>query len=574
MDKVFSILSKILLSSILFYFSCCNSKNTSESSIATDTASIALGQASFVQNCSACHNFRQDGIGPQLGGITARVSPEWIREFIRDPKKVIESGDARAVELLKKYNTMMPSFAHYPESELNGIIAFLHTQKEPQQQASAANLKELSNPIPDSIMFSDLVVGVDLVTQIPPSGDKLPITRIAKLDFQPKTEALFVVDLRGKMYKLENKKPVVYLDMSKEKSRFINQPGLATGFGSFAFHPEFDKNGLLYTTHTEKPGSAKADFSYADSIPVTLQWVISEWKTGHPGAVPFSGKSRELFRINMVTGIHGVQEITFNPLVKPGDPDYGMLYIGVGDGGCVEEGFQFLAHTTERPWGTIFRIDPSAKTSANGQYGIPKDNPFSKSDNSKTVGEIYAYGFRNPHRITWTRSGLMLACNIGQKNIESENLILPGHDYGWPIREGTFLLDPMGDISKVYPLPPDDKIYNVTYPVAQYDHDEGLAITGGFEYWGEAIPEMKGKFFFGDINNGRLFYVELADIKLGSQATIREWKITMNGKPTSMPELCGNPRPDMRYGRDAKGELYLFGKTDGKVYKLVPSKGI
>jgi len=119
-----------------------------------------------------------------------------------------------------------------------------------------------------------------------------------------------------------------------------------------------------------------------------------------------------------------------------------------------------------------------------------------------------------------------------------------------------------------------DKIYNVTYPVAQYDHDEGLAITGGFEYWGEAIPEMKGKFFFGDINNGRLFYVELADVKIGSQATIKEWKITMNGKPTSMPKLCGNARPDMRYGRDAKGELYLFGKTDGKVYRLVPSKGI
>ena len=103
---------------------------------------------------------------------------------------------------------------------------------------------------------------------------------------------------------------MLYLDMVKEKPKFIHRPGLATGFGSFAFHPEFQKNGLLYTTHVESPGSGKADFAYNDSIKVTLQWVLSEWKTETPNAFPFTGKSRELLRVNMVGSFHGVQEIT------------------------------------------------------------------------------------------------------------------------------------------------------------------------------------------------------------------------------------------------------------------------
>ena len=94
---------------------------------------------------------------------------------------------------------------------------------------------------------------------------------------------------------------------------------------------------------------------------MTLQWVLTEWKTENPGAATFSGTGRELFRVNMVTGIHGIQEITFNPLAKPGDKDYGMLYIGVGDGGCVEEGYPFLTHSIEKIWGTILRIDPSGQ---------------------------------------------------------------------------------------------------------------------------------------------------------------------------------------------------------------------
>ena len=167
--------------------------------------------------------------------------------------------------MFKKYKrAVMPSFATLKDDEVNAIIAFLHTHKSPGQQVAKGKGGELSNPIPDTIALSNLVVNLEPVTQIPPSSDsaKLPLTRITKLTFQPNTGDLFINDLRGKLYKLQQNKPVVYMDMAKLKPKFIHEPGLATGFGSFAFHPDFTKNGLLYTTHTEAPGSGKADFGY------------------------------------------------------------------------------------------------------------------------------------------------------------------------------------------------------------------------------------------------------------------------------------------------------------------------
>ncbi|MEO6733223.1 MAG: PQQ-dependent sugar dehydrogenase [Ferruginibacter sp.] len=558
---------------LLYFLNSCNSGTSAEKkTMAADPATIAAGSASFSKNCSGCHNFRSDGIGPQLAGITTKVSTDWLQRFIKNPQQVIASGDEYAGDLIKKYKVVMPTFASLKDDELNAIIVFLDTHKVSIQQKVKDNGKELTNPIHDAIKLSNLAVNLKLVTQFPATSDsgELPLTRITKLNFQPNTGGLFVLDIRGKLYQLQdNNKPIVYLDIAKQKPKFINEPGLATGFGSFAFHPDFAKNGLLYTTHTETPGSGKADFGYADSIKVTVQWVLTEWKTGNPADATFSGTSRELFRANMVTGIHGVQEITFNPLSKPGNEDYGLLYIGVGDGGSVENGYPFLAHSKEKIWGTILRIDPMGRNSTNGRYGNPKSNPFVQNQNSKTLGEIYAYGFRNPHRITWSRSGKMLVSNIGQAYIESLNLVEPGLDYGWPTREGTFLLDPNGDINKVYPLPANDSVYKITYPVAQFDHDEGIAISGGFEYWGTAIPQLKGKFLFGDIPSGRLFYMDMPDVKQGKQATIKEWKITMNGGSTTLLKLCGDERVDLHFGRDSRGELYILTKADGKVYKLV-----
>ena len=559
---VFLMGSSIILSS-------CTSATSDHAGIATDSVAIAKGETIFNQTCIACHTMDQDGIGPALGGVTTEVSAEWLKNFLKDPKKVIESGDARAKKLFNQYKTFMPSFAYYKEEEIDGIVAYLHTQKVAyKKMVAVGDAEALKDPIPEGITMSDLVVDMKLVAQMPATSEQKPLARITKFYSRPDTRDFFVLDLRGKLYKLRDGKAEVYFDISEHMPNFINAPGHATGFGSFAFHPDFSKNGLLYTTHTEAPGSAKADFYYEDSLGVKLQWVLSEWKTNDPQGFSFKGQSRELLRVNMVGQSHGVQEVTFNPLASKDDEDYGLLYVGIGDGGSAERGILHINKGPENIWSSIIRIDPAGRNSANGKYGIPESNPFTKSDNPRAVGEVYAYGFRNPHRITWTTSGQMLASNIGQHNIEELNLILPGHDYGWPTREGSFVINLRESTRNLYPLSADDAKFNMDYPVAEYDHDEGNAIIGGYEYTGPSIQTLQGKYLFGDMVNGRLFYVDVQDIREGKQIPIREFQISLDGKRTSFKSLCDDERLSMRVGRDHLGEIFISTMPDGKIYKL------
>jgi cytochrome c2/ribosomal protein L24E len=548
---------------------CGNNNNTAQGIISSDTASIARGETSFNKNCRGCHNFKQDGIGPQLSGITTVAKAGWLMRFIKNSQQLIAAGDTAAMASFTKYKkAVMPSFEKLPDDELQSILSFLQLHNK-IIKTPVKNGLEINNPFPQPVALSPLVVNLQLLTQFPVTADKSPFTRITGMQVQPGTGRLFVNDLQGKLYAMDGNKPLVYLDVQQQKPAFINKPGLGSGLGSVAFHPAFAANGLLYTTHSEGPVAGKADFGYADSIRVSLQWVITEWKTANPAATSFAGTSRELLRINMVNVIHGIQEISFNPHAKPGSNDYGLLYIGVGDGGSAEEGYASLAHSRDKPWGTILRINPTGSNSRNGKYGIPADNPFVKSGLPKGTGEVYAYGFRNPHRITWTSKGVLLASNIGQANIESINLVLPGHDYGWPIREGNFVFGGIsGNQGNVYALPADDSNYHITYPVAEYDHDEGKAIAGGYEYTGAAIPLLKGKFLFGDIPSGRLFYTHLAEMVQGKQATIHEWRIAVGGKVDSLQRFCGSGRVDLHFGKDATGEMYILTKADGKLYKL------
>jgi mono/diheme cytochrome c family protein len=533
----------------------------------SDSTQIKLGKDLFETNCASCHSFNQDGIGPQLGGVTQQVSADWITKFIKNPQAFIDQKDARAVAQFKKFKAMMPAFDYLEEAEIKSLLAFIGTKAARKPIIIDEKLTEILDPIPQKIPLSDLVLKMELFTKIPYSSETKLHTRIVKMDFHPNTKESYILDLNGKLYQLKGNQPVEYFNLSQNMPNFINVPGLATGFGSFAFHPDFIKNGLIYTTHSEKTGSAKADFDYADSIKVAMQWVVSEWKTDNPKGVPFVGTRRELFRVNMVNQIHGVQEIAFNPNAKPNTPDYGLLYIGVGDGGCAEARYPELAHDKAKIWGTVIRIDPKGRNSKNGKYGIPKSNPFVK--NKSHLGEIYAMGFRNPHRFSWTKGGKLLVSNIGQRQIESVNLTIAGSDFGWPLREGTFMMNPKGNVNKVYALPADDKKYNFNYPVIQLDHDEMNAIAGGFEYQGSDLPELKGKYVFNSILDGRLFYADEKNLVNGKQADVKEWKVSFNGNIVKFNDLTSSVRADMRLGKDAKGELYIFTKPDGNVYKLI-----
>ena len=235
MKKIFIVL---LGCSSFFFYDGCNSDNSD--SISKDPASIAAGQNSFLKYCSGCHNFRQDGIGPQLSGVTKQLPLQWIKSFVHDPQKVIQSGDNHATSLYKEYKTMMPSFAYVKDDELRNIIAFMNTHQEKLNPGTEPEANALTDPIPQRIPLSRLVAQLQLVTQVPASSDssKLPLARITKLDFQPGTGKIFVVDLRGKLYQFDHGRANIYMDISKLEPNFINEPGLATGFGSFACSKE------------------------------------------------------------------------------------------------------------------------------------------------------------------------------------------------------------------------------------------------------------------------------------------------------------------------------------------------
>lgn len=536
-----------------------------------DKQVLTKGQNLFQNNCSPCHNFLQKSIGPDLSAVTQEVSPEWIRKFIRNAPAMIRSGDARATQLFAEYKQAMPAFTSLSEADIQAIVSFIHSN---QRQASAASENPdlgtpLLDPIPDKIASSGFRLSLEEVATAPATAQKAPLARINQMRVLPgKTDRVFIEDLRGTLYEMIGDSLRIFMEMGKERPGFIHSPGHATGFGSYAFHPDFYANGLFYTTHTEKAHTAPADFGYADSIRVALQWVLTEWKMTTPTSQVFAGTGRELLRIDMVTTMHGVQEITFNPHAQPGSPDYGLLYIGVGDGGAGENGYAFLCNTLSRVWSSVLRIDPLGSNSKNGRYGIPPGNPYARDQDAATLGEVFCRGFRNPNRICWTPDGKMLITDIGQSSAEELNLGLPGADYGWPEREGLFLINHRGKMNKVYALPENDPTFHYTYPVALYDHDEGNAFSGGFVYTGTDIPLLKGKYIFGDIVNGRVFCLESNQLQLGKPAPIAEMQIEVGGKVTTFQALTGNAKADLRFGVGLNNVLYLYTKSDGKMYKL------
>ncbi|MGN9778239.1 PQQ-dependent sugar dehydrogenase [Micromonospora sp. H33] len=397
-----------------------------------------------------------------------------------------------------------------------------------------------------------------------------------------------VPDLNGKLYLVKDGAPHVYLDVAATFApQFFSGRGLGQGFGYVAFHPEFGSNGRFYTIHTEQASLATRtpDHAQANSI---FHGVINEWTATDPAADTFAGSRREVLRIGFAGQVHGIQEINFNPTAKPGQSDYGLLYLAVGDGGTGVRNTE--PQNLGMPHGKLLRIDPSGSNSASGRYGIPTDNPF--VDRAGALGEIYAVGFRDPHRFSWDpATGRMFLGHIGEHAIEAIYEVRAGDNFGWSEREGAFVFNKSGSAcDKLLPLPANDAEYGYTYPVAAYDHnpapgwnctsDVGVAVAGGFVYRGNELPALKGKYVFGDLVDGQILYTEAQEMRRGhGLATIHRLALfNTAGTPVRMQDLSapgapGNPeRVDLRFGTDAAGELYILAKANGKIWKVTGTR--
>ena len=223
---------------------------------------------------------------------------------------------------------------------------------------------------------------------------------------------------------------------------------------------------------------------------------------------------------------------------------------------------------------TVSRIDPldPALTngspdpiSENGKYRIPITNPFLNQGNS--VAEIFVYGLRNPFRFGFdpTLDQLIIG-DVGQNNIEEVDIGLPGKNYGWNRKEGTFLFNPDdGTIS--IDGNPDPRLTN---PSAEYSHFDGIAVIGGYVYRGALAPALTGQYVFGDLfgpptASGRLFFTDLTD------GTIFEFQL-QDPNPLSGAFLKG-------IGRDDANELYVLidtnigpSGTGGTAFKITGAK--
>ncbi|GGM88012.1 hypothetical protein GCM10010967_20770 [Dyadobacter beijingensis] len=524
------------------------------------------GKELFTTHCVSCHAMEQEEIGPRLGGITGLLSEKELIAFVKNPNHAIESGNVRAVSLSKRYKMIMPPFDFLKDEEIRAILGYIAAETKLHNIAPLEVKPDREGPtarLGTPVVKTGLRIELEDFVTIPPSSDKMPRTRIANMRPHPSHDGtLYVSDQRGIIYVINGKEITPFLDLRGQVENFVNEPGLGTGLGSFAFHPDYLQNGLIYITHTEAPRGKPADYSYNDSIKVALQWVVSEWKMDDVRSAVFKGKSRELLRINVPNVVHGTQDIGFNPDAAKGDKDYGMLYIGTGDGGSTISKHPELCHTLHSLLGTIIRIDPLGNNSKNGRYGIPADNPFVKEAGG-VYREIYAYGFRNPHRLAW-HNGRLFSAEVGESNFEEVNVITKGGDYGWNVREGNYAISSK-DLKNVYPVPATEAA-PFEKPYLAYDHVDGNAISGGYVYEGP-IAALKDKYIFGDIVNGRIFYANV-DAKL-SDGQIYELMIVRDGQETNLVEMSGSKRVDIRieYNRFTK-ELYIMTKSDGKIRRV------
>jgi hypothetical protein len=297
--------------------------------------------------------------------------------------------------------------------------------------------------------------------------------------------------------------------------------------------------------------------------------VLTEWRLADRAATSFAGTHREVMRFVTPTTGHGSQEITFAPVNDPQDPDYAKLYLGLGDGGSINLKRPDMAGHPRTFLGAILRIDPAGHNGANGQYGIPPDNPFATSEDPSIRKEIWAYGFRNAHRISWdlTHGKRMIAVDIGESNIEEVNLIERGGAYGWGVGclEGTMRIDVKTDAKVVFPAT-EAELAPYHRPLGQYDHHDGASITGGYVYHGP-LDALRGKYVFGDMVNGRLFFMNL-DAGLADR-TIYELNIVRDGAVTSIKALSHVERAHLRLGYDERaGDLFVLTKDDGMVRRV------
>jgi len=357
---------------------------------------------------------------------------------------------------------------------------------------------------------------------------------------------LYICDQIGKIYKVGEKKP--FLDISSDLRKLKpKEEGKKKGLAA-----DYDERGILglafrgnrcFVYHSAVLEEEDKQFNH-DSV-------LTSYKIYNGRAV----SPKEILRIPQEEYSHNGGDITFGP--------DGYLYIPTGDGGCCADNHGEIgnAQNLGSLKGKILRIDVSASS-----YKVPSDNPFVGKKGVRS--EIWAYGFRNPWKISFDGKKLYVAqVGEGENNKGGWECIFEvkkGGNHGWRIREGTHYYD--RSLMKKIGLTADDFVD----PIHEYSHKIGRAIIGGYVYRGELIPELRGCYVFGDWSNswegkggGKLFCLKREN---GSWVR-REFNYASGNKSLDYFVLA--------FGEGIDKELYVcmkkglrMDKKEGVVFKI------
>lgn len=369
---------------------------------------------------------------------------------------------------------------------------YQYTQQ--QQHFSSSRVVELGDPL----------VRPELVA----TGLKSPTGIVAAFD-----QRLFVLEQAGQVRIIDNAKKLSekpFLDLSSEVLS-----GGEMGLLGLAFHPAYQDNGYFYASYIDKDQNT----------------VIARFTVSADANVADPASKKVIFTLKQPYANHNGGDIAFGP--------DGFLYIALGDGGSGGDPHNY-GQNKDSYLGKILRID-----SNNGDpYAVPSTNPFVNEPGVKP--EIWAYGLRNPWRISFDKeTGDLYIADVGQGKLEEINVQKAdskgGENYGWRCYEGTQAHKPEG-------CKPAEEY---TAPIVEYNHDDGrCSVTGGYVYRGEQYPALSGKYFYGDFCNGQLFYAD---------TTGDTWTNVL---------AATTPYRISTFGQGIDGELYFADFTSGSIYHI------
>ncbi len=344
-------------------------------------------------------------------------------------------------------------------------------------------------------------------------------------------DSAFVVCQPGYIYRVprdgQRSEREVFLDLSER----VLTKNWEEGLLGFQFDPDYAKNGHVWTYWSERieqrEESQARGKRKSDRQSVVARYTVVEQDGGRRVDLESELRVLEVFQ---PFGNHNGGTVVFGP--------DGMLYVALGDGGYRDDVYG-NAESLGMLLGKVLRIDVRAAT-VEQPYSVPKDNPFVGVDGARP--EIWCYGLRNVWRMTFDReTGDLWAADVGQNRVEEVDLLVRGGFYGWNTFEAN---EEFGSRRSKLPTPPD-----AIAPVASYSHREGLSITGGYVYRGDAIAALRGWYVYSDF------------------MTKRAWACNKDGEVRRLENV---PFAPSSYCETPGGELLVtcYIEKQGKVLKL------